>query len=202
VSLPSDFELLEAWREGDRIAGGALFDRHLASVSRFFKNKIDGDIEDLVQDTFLASVEGRDRFEGRSSFRTYLFSIARHLLFAHFRGRAKDFDPLGSSVVALGVSMGSMIARSEEQRMLLRALRTLSIDLQVALELYYWEGLTGSELAEILEVSPHTVRSRLSRARAALKTSVEDLATSPEIGASTVAELDALVARLGPRRTG
>ncbi len=49
------------------------------------------------------------------------------------------------------------------------ALRSLSIEFQMVLELTYWEDLSGAEIAVVLGVSPHTVRSRLSRARAALR---------------------------------
>lgn len=196
---PSDFELLEAWRDGDRSAGGALFDRHLASVTRFFKNKGAGNLEDLVQETFLACVDGRDRFAGRSSFRTYLFAVARHVLFSHYRGRNRSFDPLSSTLAGAGHSPVSVLAADENQRLLLRALRELPADFQVAVELYYWEGLRGPELAEILEISPHTVRSRLSRGRAMLREHVARLATSPSVGTATEADLEALAERLRKR---
>lgn len=196
MTAPSDFELLEAWREGDRIAGGKLFDRHLASVTRFFKNKASGNLEDLVQETFLACVDGRDRFEGKSSFRTYLFAVARFVLFDHYRSRDRGFDPLESTVAGDGSSPVSILASDEDQRLLLRALRELPADFQVALELYYWEGLQGPELAEILEISPHTVRSRLSRARAMLRQRVAKLAANPKVGTATEADLQALAKRL------
>lgn len=194
--------LLEAWRAGDRDAGGVLFDRHLQSVSRFFRNKVDGNIDDLVQETFLACVEGRDRFAGRSTFRTYLFGVARNVLFTHYRRRARHFDPLETSVAESGATAGSLMVEAEEQRLLLRALRTLPADFQVTLELYYWEHLQGPELAEVLEISPNTVRSRLSRARAALKSKVAELADSPALGESTIAELDAIAGRLQARQLG
>lgn len=200
MGAPTDFDLLDAWRDGDRQAGGELFDRHLPSVSRFFRNKVDGTIDDLVQDTFLACVEARDRFSGRSTFRTYLFSIARNVLFGHYRKRAKAFDPLESTVTGLGTTVGTMLARSEEQALVLEALRALPVDLQVALELYYWEQLTSPELAEILEISPNTARSRLSRGRAALRAQIEDRAENPTIGRSTVAEFDVLAAQIGTKQ--
>ena len=186
-----DFELLEAWRRGERQAGGRLFDAHMGAVTRFFKNKIDGSTEDLVQETFLACVEGRDRFEQRSTFRTYLFAIARNVLFAHLRRRGqRQFDSLTTSVADLGQSMGSVLARSEQHRLLLRALRHLPTDFQITLELFYWEGLDGASLAEVLGISPHTVRSRISRGRAMLKERVHELTRDPALRESTMAELE------------
>ncbi|MEM7160469.1 MAG: sigma-70 family RNA polymerase sigma factor [Myxococcota bacterium] len=194
MAADPDFELLEAWRRGDREAGGRLFDGHLGAVSRFFKNKVDGNTEDLVQETFLACVEGRDRFEQRSTFRTYVFAIARNVLLGHLRRRGRrQFDSLTTSVADMGQSVGSVIARSEQHRLLLRALRHLPADFQITLELFYWEGLDGASLAEVLSISPHTVRSRISRARAMLKDRVGELTDDPALRDSTLARLEALV---------
>jgi RNA polymerase sigma-70 factor (ECF subfamily) len=199
VSTRSDFELLEAWRQGDREAGGVLFDRHLSAVTRFFKNKAEGNLEDLVQDTFLACVDGRDRFAGRSTFRTYLFAVARNILFDHYRARMRDFDPLLSTVAGQVTSPVSALASDDDQRLLLRALRELPADFQVTLELFYWEGMRGAELAEVLDISPHTVRSRLSRSRAALREAVQRLATAPRTSTATEADIEALARRLRAR---
>ncbi|MFO0633263.1 MAG: sigma-70 family RNA polymerase sigma factor [Nannocystaceae bacterium] len=82
ISMPDlDLELLEAWRGGDAKAGNALFDRYFDAVFRFFRNKVADHADDLVQQTFLALVQARDRFRGDSSFRTYLFTAARSKLF-------------------------------------------------------------------------------------------------------------------------
>ena len=135
--------------------------------------------------------EGRDRFEQRSTFRTYLFAIARNVLFAHLRRRGqRQFDSLTTSVADLGQSMGSVLARSEQHRLLLRALRHLPTDFQITLELFYWEGLDGASLAEVLGISPHTVRSRISRGRAMLKERVHELTRDPALRESTMAELE------------
>jgi len=49
-----DLVMLDRWRAGDSAAGNALFHRHFEAVYRFFERKTDGDIDDLVQETFLA----------------------------------------------------------------------------------------------------------------------------------------------------
>lgn len=193
MSSDDDFALLAAWRAGDRLAGGRLFDRHLVAISRFFRNKVDGDVEDLIQETFLTCVERREAFEHRSSFRTYLFGIARNLLLRHYeRRRGSKVDVLTTSVAALGCSAGSMLARAQEQQLLLRALRHLPVDFQTTLELFYWEEMDGRSLAAVLGISPGTVRSRVARAKAMLRETIDKLAQQPELGARTVAGLDAL----------
>jgi len=193
--------LLQRWRDGDHAAGSTLFERHFQSISRFFRNKVDGPVEDLVQRTFLACVEGRDRFEGRSSFRGYLFGIARYQLLAYYRGRSGAVEVEAVSVVDLGGSPSQALSGREEERLLLRALRRLPLDHQIALELFYWEGLKGEELARVVGVSPHTVRSRLARARAGLREAIERLADDPAVARSTLGDLEDWARRLRERVT-
>lgn len=187
----SDLELLDAWRSGDLRAGNALFQRHFAALSRFFRNKIDVGVEDLIQDTFLACVEGRDRFAGRSSFRTYLFSVARHLLHGRYRQRRRDLDVTVTSVLDLGASPSRPLGRREEEAALLRALRSIPIDFQIALELAYWEDMKGPELAEVLGIPANTARSRLARARVALREALAQDRAAGRLSAATPADLDA-----------
>lgn len=185
MSDASDLDLLDAWRAGDGVAGDVLLQRHFASLFRFFRSKVDDTTaEDLSQATLLACVDARDRFRGLASFRAYLFSIARNQLNMHFRGRAvRDrIIELGSTSVAdLGASPITLAQAKAEQKLLLEALRRIPIDFQIAVELYYWEGLSTRELADVLGVPEGTVRSRLTRAREHLATQLEALAASPEL---------------------
>ena len=82
-----DKALLEAWRTGDAEAGQSLFERHFDSVYGFFETKCAPDADELVQATFLAILRAKDQFRGDSSFRTYLFTIARHELYRVLRTR-------------------------------------------------------------------------------------------------------------------
>ncbi|MBK9033228.1 MAG: RNA polymerase sigma factor [Myxococcales bacterium] len=185
-----DAALLRAWQAGDRRAGSALFERHVAAITRFFRSKTDTDIDDLVQDTFLACVRSVD---GRpiESFRGFLFGVARHKLLDHIARRARaPFDPTTQSAVAGGASPASALAQRQEHVLLLRALRAIPLDFQITLELFYWEGLSGEDIAVATGVSPHTVRSRLARGRAALEQAVRDLADAPATATTTLSDLD------------
>ncbi|HFE44756.1 MAG TPA: RNA polymerase sigma factor [Nannocystis exedens] len=193
--MSDDRELLAAWRAGDLRAGEVLFDRHIASIHRFFKNKL-GDTdatEDLVQRAFMACVEGRDRFRGDSSFRSYLFGIAHNLLCDHFRERQRGRRPLdfeALSAVDLGVGPLTVLGQRREIRLLLSALRRIPLRFQVVLELSYWEEMSSFEIAEILGYPAATVRSRLRRARELLGQQIAGMAGSAELRASTTANLD------------
>ncbi len=168
--MDSDRDVLDRWRAGDQAAGHELFSHHFDSLYRFFSNKC-REPDDLIQSTFLAIVKARDQFEGRSSFRTYLFTIARHELHRHLREvrRSARFDPALSSIADIVTGAGSRLARHEEHRSLFAALRTLPIDTQTLVELHYWEQLDAPVLAEIFEVPAVTIRMRLNRARTALR---------------------------------
>jgi RNA polymerase sigma-70 factor (ECF subfamily) len=196
IASRSDQELLEAWRAGDRSAGVALFQRYYDAVYRFFSNKLTEDRRDLIQQTFLACAEGRDRLRADHRFRSYLFGVACNVLRAHLRAKYRttvDLDTI--SVVDLSPSPEEIFARHSEERLLLRGLRRISIERQIVLELSYWEHLPSAEIAEILGVPDNTVRSRLSRAHQDLRAAMERLASSAAELASTVDSLDAWARR-------
>jgi RNA polymerase sigma-70 factor, ECF subfamily len=166
-----DHVLLESWRRGDSRAGAALLQRYSALVARFFQSKLGDDIDDLVQQTFTDVVRARDTVSP-SGFRAYLLAVARHRLVDQLRrksSRPESFDVASVSVEDLRTSVSQRLARDERRAAMLTAVRSLSIEFQMVLELTYWEDLSGAEIAVVLGVSPHTVRSRLSRARAALR---------------------------------
>lgn len=201
-----DEQLMSAWRAGDASAGERLVARHLEAVHRFFSNKVHGVTDDLVQKTFLACLESVDGFEGRASFRAYVFGIARHVLHRHYREHWRDqqhaFDPLTvsvSNVVVEQRSPADRVTDREEQRLLLRALRTLPLEQQTLLELAYWEGLADRELAEILEAPTGTIKSRLRKARAQLEALLSSLASSPRLLESSRVTLDAWAAGIRER---
>jgi len=197
VTEDDDQSLLERWRAGDRVAGNRLFDRHVRALMRFFRNKVASGIEDLMQDTMLACVRGRDRLREDGSFRAYLFATARFVLYEHIRKRRKgDIDPETFSLADLGPGPSTAYAKHREQQILLQALQKLPLEYQVTLELYYLEGLSGPELAAALEIPEATVRSRLRRGSEKLRAHIVELNESPELVGSTIQNLDDWLTRL------
>jgi RNA polymerase sigma factor (sigma-70 family) len=186
-------ELLERWRSGAREAGSELFERHFASICRFFANKVDRDVDELVQRTFTACVEGKHRFRGQSSFRTYLFGVAHNVLRSHLRARKRDsdrFDPGVTSIHDLGLSPTALLAARREQTLTLQALRRIPVEHQIVLELYYWENLTAGELGEILEIPEGTARGRIRRAKQLLEKQLVRLSGSDAELQSTLSGLE------------
>ena len=176
MMMTQDCELLCAWRAGDRAAGDALVAAHFASVCRFFRTKLGDDVEDLIQQTFLDLLAASSPV---TSVRATLFTIARRRLLDHLRTRYQrdEIELVTSiSVADLGTTPSAAAARNEQQRLLHEALQGITLDHRMALELAYWEDLSGPEIAEVLEIPENTVRSRLARARQALRDQVEALA--------------------------
>jgi RNA polymerase sigma factor (sigma-70 family) len=169
--MDPDLALLERWRSGERRAGEALFARHFDEIYRFFEHKVGGEADDLAQRTFLACVAAREQFRGQSSFRTYLFTIARHELFAYLRrlprGEHVDFDVI--SIAELGTSPSGRVGRSQKTAQLRAALTELPAEQQLILELHYWHELDAAALGEVLGATAATIRVRLLRARRSLK---------------------------------
>lgn len=171
-----DADLLEQWSAGSRDAGNELIERHFEIVHRFFRNKVGPELEDLVQETFLGCVEARARYQGHASFKTFLLAIARNQLFTHYgKQRREALDTGMTSLHDLGTSPSGVVAKREEERMLAEALRRVPLEAQLVLELAFWEGLGGDEIACVLEVPLNTAYTRLRRAKMMLRERLEQL---------------------------
>ncbi len=192
ASVSDDLELLRAWKAGDEDSGKRLVQRHMRALYGFFRSVAPRELEDLIQRTWLSCLESAGRYRGDGTFRAFLFGIARHEVYGHYRRVRKDqerFDPAEASAVDLSPTPGTIMVAKLEHRLLLRALRQLPLDDQIALELSYWEGLTSKELSQALDVPAGTVRTRLSRARKALAVAMQKLSESAAVLESTTSDL-------------
>ena len=163
--MTSDEALMLEFQQGSREAFAELFARYRGPLCGFFRRRVlrQERAEDLVQETFLIVIRATSRYEPRSLVRTYLYGIALKLLSEERRRQTKD-PPAPESTpepVADDVSDTVLWVR--------RALDQLdAIDREV-LMLREYEQLSYSEIARLLRIPVNTVRSRLFRARMALK---------------------------------
>ena len=183
-----------------------LIDRYAAKLHRFFDTRVGSHADDLCQASFEACVKGRESIDedgaGRS-YRAYLFGVARNKLLNHYerqRNAADRFDPLEVSVADLAPSASQHAAQNEEARLVGEALRRLPVDYQLTLELHYWEGMTTAEIAAATDTPTGTVKARLARGRARLKTLIAELATDPAARDAALEHTDELARALGRPR--
>ena len=180
----TDPELAAAFVRGDESAGEELIERHYDGVVRFFRTKTNDAVDDLVQKTFLVCMDRLHTYSGAAPFRAFLFGIARNVLFELLRGKRRDAqgsaDVSQSSIVDLSPGVHTLAFRRAEQRRVVRALQSLPLDLQILLELHYWEEMGLAELATLLEVPEGTVKSRLFRARQVLREALESSGSTGE----------------------
>ena len=189
-----DRTLVDAWRGGDRRAGSALFLRHYALVNRFFRSKASAaDVADLIQSTFVACIEGQDRYEGTGAFKSYLLGIAFRLLCRHYRSKRRQSDRMdfGSvSAADIAPSPSEILVARQEERLILAALRQIPLEHQTLLELVFWEDFTAADAAEVLGLPLGTAKSRIRRARQLLHDALAAQAASPAVLESTLTRLD------------
>ena len=196
-----DAVLFESWCRGDRRAGAQLFERHYEAIARFFHNKAHHDADDLIQRTFLRCVETHARIRKPTSFRYYLFGVARNVLLEYLeekgrRQRREAPNFLSTSIEDLAPTPSSALARAREERLILHALRRIPLELQIILELYYWEELRARELAEVLDLPEGTIRTRIRRAKQLFEEEIARVAESPALAHSTLCDLEGWARRL------
>jgi RNA polymerase sigma-70 factor (ECF subfamily) len=164
--VTTDEQLMLDVQRGSREAFVELFERYRDQIWRFFRRRVSDPsrAEELSQDVFVAVLQGTARYARLAPFRSYLFGIAFNILLAdrrkmsHRHVESLDDDPPGPR--AVGPDLGIWV-RS--------ALAELDADDREILMLREYEQLSYDEIASLLGMPLNTVRSRLFRARMALK---------------------------------
>ena len=150
----------------------ALVAAHARQIVRLVSRLVDQaeDVEDLVQETFLAATAHRRTFRGECRLSTWLSRIAVNKCRSYHRWRRlRRFIPLlpGHGVgAATTAATASAVDTEEEVR---RAVGRLPAKYRESIVLRYFENLTIDEIAEVLGVRRTAVEKRLSRARQRLK---------------------------------
>ncbi len=165
------------WEEIIRREGARL----LALGLRFCRHRQDA--EDLVQETYLQAFQKWDQFEGQSKISTWLFTIASRICIRKKRlnaGEPKQIESLEELLPSSGETIPAVtsldplveILRQELQAEVARALSELPDHFRLPTVLREIGGLTINEIAEILELSKGTVKSRIHRSRLILRKSL------------------------------
>lgn len=135
--------------------------------------------EDVVQESFIQAYLKLDTFQQNSRFFTWVYRIAFNYALARRRRKRgvvsleESRENTGNDPVANGESPDDRMSRHEDAQLVHQALALLSEDHRSILVLREMEDLSYEEIADVLSISIGTVRSRLNRARAALKLQLE-----------------------------
>lgn len=169
MTMISDESLMLEFQRGSREAFDELFARYREPLYGFFHRRLASKdrAEDLMQETFLAVIRAAVRYEPRAMVKTYFYGIGLKLLAAERRrlsGNEPQLEPEHEP---------AQDSTSEEALWVQQALEKLDSGEREILMLREYEQLNYAEIAELLRLPVNTVRSRLFRARMALKDFLE-----------------------------
>ncbi len=175
-------------RAGDEVAFEALLARYQGKIYRlalsFTKNREDA--EEILQDVFLSVYRKIASFDGRSAFGTWLYRIAVNAALMKLRGREPAHESIDEHqpqfvggrharmIADWSEGADEVILRKERARIVQQAIEILPPEYRAVLVLRDLEGLSNSEVAEVLGDSLPAVKARLHRARLALRGMLEE----------------------------
>ena len=160
----SDEALMLDFQRGSREAFEELFARYRGPLFGFFRRRLESSerAEDLTQETFLAMIRAASRYQPRAQLRTYIYGIALKLLAAE--RRKNSGLPLEENEHEPAVEQAP-----DKTVWVRQSLEKLESSERSILMLREYDQLSYAEIAELLRLPINTVRSRLFRARMALK---------------------------------
>jgi RNA polymerase sigma-70 factor (ECF subfamily) len=166
--MATDEQLILDFQKGSQEAFTELFLRYRELIYAFFRRRINDPArpEELAQETFLVVLRGIQRYEPRATFRTYLFAIAFKIL---ANDRRKAGQNSNGAMPRTDFADAPVAGKSEAGMWVREAIETLDATDREVLLLREYEELSYEEIAGVLRVPINTVRSRLFRARMALK---------------------------------
>jgi RNA polymerase sigma-70 factor (ECF subfamily) len=172
ASTTSDEQLMLAFSKGSSCAFDELFSRYKQPIYGFFRRRVaeSTQAEELTQETFVALLRAAARYEPRALFRTYLYAIGFKILRAHRRKTAFRATFFGRRDSAADPSKRDA---TESGLWVRRAVEKLEAMDREILLLREFEQLSYAEIAGLLQLPLNTVRSRLFRARIALRNLLE-----------------------------
>jgi RNA polymerase sigma-70 factor (ECF subfamily) len=179
---PSDEEIVEQVRGGQTAAYEILMRRHNQRVYRAVRAILgdQADVEDVMQDAYLAAFRHLGSFAGRARFSTWLVRIAVNCAVDRFRqaGRFVSFDPMHEEALAPEIGMSALAGPPDPEQqacdrelvgLLESAIARLPPVYRVAYVLREVEGLSPADAAECLGIEEATFKTRVHRARLRLR---------------------------------
>lgn len=185
-ALDPDRELVDRWQAGDAAAFESLIRRHQRRVFGLLLRMLGNvqEAEDVAQETFLNLHRHGHRFRSQSRFSTFLYRVAvnaalnRRRSLGRRRARTEALErrqDAGEDLPSSPRDPEDAVAGGQIQLQVQRAILTLPPHLRAPLVLFDIEGLSYSDVASVMRVAEGTVKSRIHRARQALRERLRDL---------------------------
>ncbi len=186
-----DQDLVALWQTGDEAAFEELIRRHERRVFRLLYRMMGNreDAEDLTQETFLSLHRYGHRFRAEARFSTFVYRVAANAALNRRRslgrGRArveklKHRQAAGDDLPSAPRDPEDATLGTELTGHVREALDELSPSLRMPVILYDIEGLAYGEIAKVLGIAEGTVKSRIHRARQALRDQLKPLLDTAE----------------------
>jgi RNA polymerase sigma-70 factor, ECF subfamily len=173
----TDLDLIARWKAGDQRAATLLVERHAAALARFASSVgAKGEVDEVVQDTFVRAFASIDSFRGESSLRTWLFTIARRLLLDRRRSdrrRGEQVEVQDSDVSTEYDALDSVVADETQQR-LKTAMEKLTPTQREVFTLRVGEGMSYKEIADSVGTTEGAARVHYHNAMRAIKEFLND----------------------------
>lgn len=166
LTTQTDLELVENVRRGERRAFSELVKRHqrgLLRMSLRFVKDIDS-AEDVVQESFIKAYEKLNSFEGRSSFKSWLYQITVNTARNRLRERRHDVSDLEDVQIGVPAVAETSLVHTAVAEILHKEVEKLPFKQKTALVLRVYEDLSFSEIAEIMECPYDTAKANYRHA--------------------------------------
>lgn len=168
-----DWALVRAMADGNMSALDEVYTRYGAMLLGFLSARLPSRqlAEEVLQDVMLAVWDSAHKFEERSKLKTWLLVIARNRAINATRRKKLPLVDINQVFDLSSDETGPMesVVRHEEQDKVRTAIQKLPDGQREVLVLVFYHQLTGPEVAEVLDISEGTVKSRLHRAKENLK---------------------------------
>jgi len=181
AKVTEELALVERFRRGDDSAFETIVEQHEAEVAALANRLLGwpGDVDDVVQEVFVAAFLGLKKFRGASRLRTWLFTITvnkcRSLRFRR-RRRLRSVAVGEAAALESRERSGEKVALDRETlARVRRAIQVLPQKYREIVVLRYLQGLEVGEVCELLGITANAMQVRLNRARKRLKEQLGDL---------------------------
>jgi RNA polymerase sigma-70 factor (ECF subfamily) len=177
--MHTDEQLMAQFQSGDsaasKVALVELFERYRQPIYAFFRRRLANPAraEELAQECFVALIQNAERYEPRASFRSYLYGIAMRMTLAERRKSGREIAE--NEKLDARVDTATITDARDGTIWIRGALEKLSEQEREILMLREYEQLSYEEIASLLSMPINTVRSRLFRARTALKEQLKSI---------------------------